>query len=241
MNADNWHYVQGGSSLGPFTTLEMEGLISRGEIGAQTLVWNETLPVWEPAARHFEMADFSMPNVPGGGSGGSGGGGGQLGHDGLYVGAPSRGFLEALQVCFRKYVTFSGRASRSEYWFFVLWQILIGFVTGFIDGFVVGATGGFSPLNSIASLVLLLPTLAVSWRRLHDIDRSGWWIGGFYLAMIVLVGVASFAFAGLDIDTMADGSGVLIFGIFGLGFIIYSIVMLVFFCTRGTPGPNRYG
>lgn len=238
MNQDAWHYVVGGSSRGPHSTLEMEGLIARGGITAQTLVWNETLPQWEPAAQHF---DFRGVPVAGPGEAPQGG----IGRDGLYAGAPSRGFVEALQVCFAKFVTFSGRASRSELWFFVLWQALIGTVTSVIDLGLVGPTG-FSLTNTAASLILFLPSLAVSVRRLHDIDRSGWWIGGFYIVILLAIlsmGASGFMLltgGGTDPDTI-DTVGVGLVGILGLVILVYSIVLIVFFCLRGTLGPNRYG
>ncbi|MEY1555462.1 DUF805 domain-containing protein [Yoonia sp. R2331] len=234
MTTEQWHYVDGGDSRGPFSMSQIEGLIRSGTIAGHTLVWNENLPVWEPAARHFDFQDGPPPI-------GAAASGGVVGHDGLYVGAPARGFAEALKVCFSKYATFSGRASRSEYWYFVLWQFLIGFVTGFVDGFILGATGDFSPLNSIASLVLLLPTLAVSWRRLHDVNRSGWWIGGFYIVLFATVALGFSMYADVPLDAEPAGSFLALAGLFGIGFLVYTIVILVFFCTRGTPGPNRFG
>lgn len=75
------------------------------------------------------------------------------------------------RVVFENYANFNGRASRGEYWWYVLASFLVGFVTGFIDGFF-----GLNIFNILASLALLIPGLAVSARRLHDTDRSGWWI-----------------------------------------------------------------
>ena len=84
------------------------------------------------------------------------------------------GFGEAISTCFRKYAVFSGRALRSEYWFWVLFQVLLIIALSIVDGLVFGRPGGV--LSSIASLALLLPSLAVGARRLHDIDKSGWWL-----------------------------------------------------------------
>lgn len=70
-------------------------------------------------------------------------------------------FKESLEACFNKYIDFSGRASRSEYW----WFVLLGFGLSFIP--VIGW---------ILRLVILLPSLAVQVRRLHDMDRSAWWL-----------------------------------------------------------------
>lgn len=74
-------------------------------------------------------------------------------------------FQESIQVCFNKYVDFSGRASRSEYWWFVLFVFLGSFVLSIFSFW----------LNVIFLLVTLLPQLAAASRRLHDTGRSGWW------------------------------------------------------------------
>lgn len=74
--------------------------------------------------------------------------------------------------CWKKYVDFSGRARRSEYWMFVLFNILASAVALLLD--VILAT----PLafSNLYSLAVILPGLAVAVRRLHDTDRSGWWL-----------------------------------------------------------------
>jgi uncharacterized membrane protein YhaH (DUF805 family) len=77
-------------------------------------------------------------------------------------------YLEVL----KKYAVFSGRAGRSEYWMFLLFNIMITFVIGLIEGFV-GSPGIVSLLYGLAVLV---PAIGVSVRRLHDTNRSGWWL-----------------------------------------------------------------
>ena len=85
-------------------------------------------------------------------------------------------------VVFEKYATFEGRASRREFWYFVLASFLISAILGFVEGLVFGATatprltqnGG--ALGNIYSLLVFVPSLAVAARRLHDIDKSGWWM-----------------------------------------------------------------
>ncbi len=72
-------------------------------------------------------------------------------------------------------MNFSDRAARSEYWFWTLFAVLVSIATSAID-YLVFPTMDFSPLNSLASLALFLPGLAVSVRRLHDLDRTGWWL-----------------------------------------------------------------
>mgnify|MGYP001161106001 CR=1 FL=1 len=83
----------------------------------------------------------------------------------------------SIKTCFNKYATFSGRASRSEYWFFVLFGILGGIVAIIIDVMILGYSmeSEYTPINSIFSLVLIIPTTAAACRRLHDVNKSGWW------------------------------------------------------------------
>lgn len=93
------------------------------------------------------------------------------------------GFKEAVRSVLSQYATFSGRARRSEFWFFLLFCI-IAIITAGIVGAVIGAIVGGTEsamtfgviLYYLCALALILPTLAVTVRRLHDIGRSGWWI-----------------------------------------------------------------
>ncbi len=131
------------------------------------------------------------------------------------------GFKEALETCLKhKYATFQGRASRSEYWYFVLGITLIGVVLyGLLFLGVNFNTGEISALGYVFIAILvvfylavLIPGIAVAVRRLHDRDMSGWWYLGFIvLSMIPFVG------------------------------IVASIAMLVIFCLKGTDGDNRFG
>src|SRR3954454_804049 len=95
-------------------------------------------------------------------------------------------FQDAVRTCFQKYVTFSGRARRSEFWYFVLFNVIVGFVAGIID-VIIGTRSSYGTglIQSLASLALLLPNLAVGARRLHDTGRSGWWL---LIGLIPLVG-----------------------------------------------------
>jgi uncharacterized membrane protein YhaH (DUF805 family) len=81
------------------------------------------------------------------------------------------GFGDAIRSCFAKYATFTGRAPRSEYWYFLLFQALLGVVAA-----VVSMAIDSNVLSILVDLALFLPSLAVGVRRLHDIDKSGWWL-----------------------------------------------------------------
>ena len=83
-------------------------------------------------------------------------------------------FTEAVKTCFQKYIDFSGRAGRPEYWWFFLFAAIAAIATGWIP-----------IIETIVTLLLLLPSLAVGARRLHDIDRTGWWL---LLALVPLIG-----------------------------------------------------
>ena len=82
-------------------------------------------------------------------------------------------FTQAISTCFAKYATFSGRASRSEFWWFFLFQILVSIAASIFGDVASG----------LVSLAFLLPALAVGARRLHDIGKSGWW------QLIMLTGI----------------------------------------------------
>jgi uncharacterized membrane protein YhaH (DUF805 family) len=118
-------------------------------------------------------------------------------------------FTQAISSGFSNYVGFSGRASRSEYWFFMLFIYLSLFVVAFVGGLINGLTGmqsnGAAIIPGLYALALILPHLTVTVRRLHDTDRTGWWI---LISLVPLIGV---------------------------------ILLLVWFCTKGTDGPNSYG
>ena len=135
-------------------------------------------------------------------------------------------FTESIRVCFQQYNNISGRASRSEFWWFYLFTVLVNLVTSWIPfaGFVV-------------FLVFLLPTIAVTTRRLHDTDRTGWW--QLVPLMPVLAGMVLLFlsyFTIFPLGTSITGALIAV-----LGFFIGFVVLLVFMIQSGTPGPNQYG
>ena len=96
------------------------------------------------------------------------------------VGGAKMNFTQAISSGFSNYVNFAGRAVRSEYWYWVLFVIVVSIVASIID-----AVLGTTLFNPIFSLAVLLPSIAVGVRRLHDLDRSGWWL---LLSLIPLIG-----------------------------------------------------
>ena len=99
----------------------------------------------------------------------------------------------AIRTVFTKYAVFSGRAARSEFWYWILFVVLVSIALSIIDGAFVAPIIGYEafapeaaqPLQLLFNLATLLPTLAVTVRRLHDTDRSGWWI---LLGLIPIIG-----------------------------------------------------
>ncbi len=133
------------------------------------------------------------------------------------------GFGQAIATCFGKYASFTGRARRSEFWWFWLFNLIVTVILNIIDnavgwivdlgsetintgnGVVTFANGDIGALSTIWFLVILLPFLSVTIRRLHDTDRSGWW---WWIWLVPCVG---------------------------------PIVLLVFMLLDSTPGDNRFG
>jgi uncharacterized membrane protein YhaH (DUF805 family) len=85
-------------------------------------------------------------------------------------------FQQAVQSGFSNYANFRGRASRSEFWWWQLFLLLGGIVAALLDLFANSNVLGGEPLASLFYLATIIPGLAVSVRRLHDTDSSGWWI-----------------------------------------------------------------
>ena len=89
-------------------------------------------------------------------------------------------FVESIKTCFVKYATFSGRASRSEFWYFTLFYLILDVSTEVLDAALAGESFWsydefFGPISSVFYIVTTLPAFAVSFRRLQDINKSGWW------------------------------------------------------------------
>ncbi len=93
---------------------------------------------------------------------------------------------KSIKTCLTKFATFDGRASRSEYWWFQFFYFLVVIVAVILDAVLVGGNlEAAGALEIVSQLILLLPSLAVTARRLHDVDRSGWWM----LVGITIVGL----------------------------------------------------
>ena len=136
-------------------------------------------------------------------------------------------FGQSIKTCFSKFFDFSGRARRSEYWWFYLFSAITSIVLGWV------------PLLGLVTLVLVIPGLSAGARRLHDTGRSGWWqlstwIPG--LIGLVLVGL-SFVPKPEEPDVVLLSAG----GLFWLVSAVMWIVLTVFMATDTVPGNNQYG
>jgi uncharacterized membrane protein YhaH (DUF805 family) len=110
-------------------------------------------------------------------------------------------YLEVL----KKYAVFDGRARRSEYWYFTLINIGAALVLAVLDAIIRKITGlGFGPLGMIYSLAILAPAIGVSVRRLHDTNRSGWWL---LLALVPLAGLVLLWFLAQDSEPAQNRYG----------------------------------
>ncbi|MFC4244271.1 DUF805 domain-containing protein [Gryllotalpicola reticulitermitis] len=162
-------------------------------------------------------------------------GGGEPPLDQPYYGAP---FAAAFRRFWTKYATFSGRASRSEYW----WWYLIGFiVNAVLSGLrnIHGPVGViFGVIEGIWGLAIIVPTLALLWRRLHDTNRSGIWA----LAPIIfaVVGAILAAVGAVVAIAGAHGIGGVLLLVGGIVAIVGSIVLLIFTLQGPKPEGARF-
>lgn len=153
-------------------------------------------------------------------------------------------FSTAIKICFKKYFIFKGRARRSEFWYWVLFTLLAALILSKIDGFVFdGEVERISPFYTMFTLATFIPGLAVSWRRLHDINRSGWWIGGGFLIFSLWIFLLLRGAARLTLGVPSNLANYLneisIAGIMLI--LIWSLIVLIFYCMDTKAGDNRFG
>ncbi|MCR5084220.1 MAG: DUF805 domain-containing protein [Succinivibrionaceae bacterium] len=138
-------------------------------------------------------------------------------------------FEESVKHCLTKgYLKFSGRASRSEYWWFFLATSLLDLALGMLPE-------SLSFLAQVAGLALFLPTLGVAARRLHDLNHSALWLLLGYAVPCVIATYAIFSVL------TGNGAGLILSMAMGVIALIIFLVFLVMFMMRGTEGPNRFG
>jgi len=133
---------------------------------------------------------------------------------------------------FRRFAEFTGRSRRKEYWMFVLLILVAAAILYAVERSLgmPGWVGPYGPLLLLLELVIVVPSVAVGIRRLHDTDRSGWWLligygPGLVSTLLPLLGI-------VDLNLMMILSAVALAGF---------VVLIVFMLLDGTKGPNRYG
>ncbi|MGJ8562860.1 MAG: DUF805 domain-containing protein [Alphaproteobacteria bacterium] len=165
-------------------------------------------------------------------------------------------FWTAVKTCFQKYFDFKGRAQRTEYWWFYLFLTLVGIGLFFVDallypiffpgnvtgityaqGVVAGMASDTTILSNVFSLATLIPTFAAGARRLHDIDKSGWW-QILPLAPLVLMAIG-FIMLSLAGEMTLVGTIVAIIG--GIGTLVTVVLLLVWLATDSDKADNRFG
>jgi uncharacterized membrane protein YhaH (DUF805 family) len=135
--------------------------------------------------------------------------------------------------------SFTGRINRGKYWLAILIFVIISLVMGTIGYFAEQAMA-FQLLNLIVSIGLFIAGLAVGIKRLHDRDKSAWWLLVFYLVPSLLFGIGAVVFFyGLGAEEAGGVIGGTVIYLLGLAVLIWAIVELG--CLRGTVGPNRFG
>ncbi|SDE10453.1 Uncharacterized membrane protein YhaH, DUF805 family [Paracoccus isoporae] len=147
--------------------------------------------------------------------------------------APPMSMVDAIRAVYSKPFTFSGRARRAEYWWYMLFYVLVSFVLGFVE-----VAAGISPdadtpgpISSVFALANFLPGLAVNVRRLHDVGRSGWWLLAPAVPAILAISMTAVT-AGL----MAPIGMILL-----IGTLVIYLLIFVWTVTRSHPGTNRFG
>ena len=159
--------------------------------------------------------------------------------------------IESISSVFRNYVNFSGRAQRSEFWWFTLFTFLVSVALASIAA----AVPALNVLEIIFALATLLPSLAVTARRLHDTSRSAWWLILYAIALLAwIVGIflffiAVFGFFTVSWDPQWDNeSSIAFLGVTFMTSLVFlvvgfaaTILLLVLCALPGTVGPNLYG
>ncbi len=143
---------------------------------------------------------------------------------------PLLSFGQAIKNVFSKYATFTGRARRSEFWWFQLFNFILIFVASLFDdllGLGISDTGE-GVISLIVTLALLLPGLSVLWRRLHDINRSGW---NYLLVIVPAVLCVIFALVQLFVLTI----------LMAIVVVVTAILLLVWCCMDSKQEENKYG
>ena len=194
MSETIWYYARDNKEQGPIGEAQLVALVSEGVIGPKTLVWTDGMADWQdagavlpghlrpaewggtvstappPPPRQTQMPTTAQP-APGGYT--------------YAATAHPTDFAGSVKAVFSKFATFTGRARRPEFWWFSLFSFVSNIAISFVEFVALGYWGEYSFISTLYSFALLIPSLAVGARRLHDIGKSGWWQ---LIALIPLIG-----------------------------------------------------
>lgn len=271
-----WWYAIGQEKIGPCSSSELIALVTQGKLFPDTLVWKEGMPDWVPASRikglwqklppapaqwsespaplnrllsaSAESAESDQDTSPS-----------RFPEDfpAPHWGDENEGtqeppqpesitFKAAVFRCFKKYSDFSGRASRAEYWYFFLFNILINTPLEILIRNTGGKESSFNAVAGVITLILFLPNLAVATRRLHDTGRSGWWIT--FLGIATALSIMAFVFMFALIISASPALKNLPPNVFDFlmkapfYFIgILGIIFIIILSLKGDPETNKYG
>lgn len=162
--------------------------------------------------------------------------------------------VTAVKTCFKKFFDFKGRARRSEFWWFLLFIVVVSSVLTFLAGFV----PAIGYLGAIFSLAVIIPELSALTRRLHDTNHSGWWvlllclfIVGYYGTLAYLLGpqietltnvTDSWEMAETMVDSIQSSpTAATIMVCSALGSLFFFIINLIFSIIDSKWGVNKYG
>jgi len=148
------------------------------------------------------------------------------------------GFREAVTVCFQDYYKFSGRARRPEYWWFILFVFIVPFPLTVIDAVIFGE-GMLLGLNGLFALLVFIPQLAVSWRRMHDIGLPGWYNLLPAVPLILIYPLFLIGFSDRIAVDQADVSVIYLLSVVGV--FIATIRVVVWLIRPTQSGENRFG
>ena len=163
------------------------------------------------------------------------------------------GFGRALRICLvEKYLSFKGRASRSEYWFYILWLFLLWLVVSIASLGLFFLHWSLTVVLAVGFFVyIFFPTTSVTVRRFHDVGLSGWIVFGFYACHFILgaahvalwVNIVIYLIENEAALMTGDGSpdNFLLFSALGLANSALQLAFLIVACWPGTQGPNKYG
>ena len=165
---------------------------------------------------------------------------------------------QSIMSGYQKFFTRSGRASRSEYWYFLLFYLLLNIAVQLLGTYV--RTHGQSSTPSIllsivtmgfwlVALATVVPMLMVTVRRVHDIGRTGWWVGVSFINGLLLDGALGYVIFRTTImhntqnlqAGLPGGGMAIVLGILGLIGIALGLTIFIFTILPGSPGENRYG